>query len=209
MLRLLPEISSLYLPFWSIHLHIFQNLSQFFPVLAVANTGSCVGPQNKIGHYSVSLTCPYPFHLPWPYSKVSATWNMFHWQFYIIVQLSWNFFGLLWKASRWWIYYYFSLLHTFKRDNWHVFWFDKNLTLAFYLTLLGRSFKLCMNITLLGVSQIIPDLMTLTMHGHRCVRLINCNFFLDSCPLELKRLLHTLKRPSTVCFVWLVCIGHN
>ena len=29
---------------------IFPNLSRFFPVLAVANTGSCVGPQNKIGH---------------------------------------------------------------------------------------------------------------------------------------------------------------
>ena len=28
----------------------FQNLSQVFPVLAVANTGSSVGPQNKIGH---------------------------------------------------------------------------------------------------------------------------------------------------------------
>ena len=27
-----------------------QNLSRFFPVLAVANSGSCVGPQNKIGH---------------------------------------------------------------------------------------------------------------------------------------------------------------
>ena len=26
----------------------FQNLSRFFPVLAVANTGSCVGPQNKM-----------------------------------------------------------------------------------------------------------------------------------------------------------------
>ena len=26
----------------------FQNLSQFFPVLAVADTGSCVGPHNKI-----------------------------------------------------------------------------------------------------------------------------------------------------------------
>ena len=30
---------------WSIHLHFFQNLSPVFPVLAVANTGSCVGPQ--------------------------------------------------------------------------------------------------------------------------------------------------------------------
>ena len=34
----------------SIHLHFVQNLSRFFPVLAVANTGSCVGPQNKRGH---------------------------------------------------------------------------------------------------------------------------------------------------------------
>ena len=39
-----------FLPFRSIHLHFFHNLSWDFPVLAVANTGSCVGPQNKIGH---------------------------------------------------------------------------------------------------------------------------------------------------------------
>ena len=44
----------LFLPFESIHLHFFQNFSQFFPVLAVANTGSCVGLQNKIGHFAVS-----------------------------------------------------------------------------------------------------------------------------------------------------------
>ena len=29
---------------------IFPNPSRVFPVLAVANTGSCVGPQNEIGH---------------------------------------------------------------------------------------------------------------------------------------------------------------
>ena len=40
----------LFLPFRSIHLHFFQNLLRFFPALAAANTGSCVGPQNKIGH---------------------------------------------------------------------------------------------------------------------------------------------------------------
>ena len=39
-----------FLPFWSIHLHFFQNLSWFLPVLTLANTGSCVGPQNKTGH---------------------------------------------------------------------------------------------------------------------------------------------------------------
>ena len=34
-------------PFTSI---FFQNVFRVFPVLAVANTGSCVGPQIKIGH---------------------------------------------------------------------------------------------------------------------------------------------------------------
>ena len=29
---------------------IFSKTSPDFPVLAAANTGSCVGPQNKIGH---------------------------------------------------------------------------------------------------------------------------------------------------------------
>ena len=42
----------------------FQNLSQFFPVLAVANTGSCVGPQNKIGH---PVGCKFPCWVPAEY----------------------------------------------------------------------------------------------------------------------------------------------
>ena len=40
----------LFLPIKSIHLHFFKTSPDVFPVLAVANTGSCVGPQNKIGH---------------------------------------------------------------------------------------------------------------------------------------------------------------
>ena len=28
----------------------FPNLFRVFPLLTAANTGSCVGPQNKIGH---------------------------------------------------------------------------------------------------------------------------------------------------------------
>ena len=47
----------LFLPFQSIHLHIFQNFSGFFTALAVANTGFCVGPQNKIGH---PARCRFP-----------------------------------------------------------------------------------------------------------------------------------------------------
>ena len=43
-------LPSLFLPFQSIHLHFFQNLSRVFPVLVVANTGSYVDPQNEIGH---------------------------------------------------------------------------------------------------------------------------------------------------------------
>ena len=42
----------------------FQNLSWFFPVLAVANTGSCVGPQNKTGH---PAGCKFPCWVPTKY----------------------------------------------------------------------------------------------------------------------------------------------
>ena len=42
---------SSFLSFRSIHLHFFPPKPlPSFPVLAVVNTGSCVGPQNKIGH---------------------------------------------------------------------------------------------------------------------------------------------------------------
>ena len=44
----------LFLPFWSIHLH-FPPIS---PVLAVANTGFRVGPQNEIGH---PAGCSFPW----------------------------------------------------------------------------------------------------------------------------------------------------
>ena len=37
----------LFLPFWSIHLHFFQNLSQFLLCWLWLTHGSCVGPQNK------------------------------------------------------------------------------------------------------------------------------------------------------------------
>ena len=47
-----------FLPFRFIHLHFFQNLSRVFPVLAAANTGSCVGPQNKI---SQPAGCRFPY----------------------------------------------------------------------------------------------------------------------------------------------------
>ena len=54
----------LFLPVRFIHLHFFQNLSHFFPVLAVDNTRSSVGPQNKIGH---PAGCRFPCWLPAEY----------------------------------------------------------------------------------------------------------------------------------------------
>ena len=43
--------SSLFISILPVHSPAFSpNLSLFFPVLAVANTSSCAGPQNKIGH---------------------------------------------------------------------------------------------------------------------------------------------------------------
>ena len=51
-LRLLPRISSLLISTLPVHSSSFfpQIFPDFSAVLAVANTGSCVGPQNKIGH---------------------------------------------------------------------------------------------------------------------------------------------------------------
>ena len=40
----------LFLHFWSIHLHFFQNSSLFFLCWLWLTHGSCVGLQNKIGH---------------------------------------------------------------------------------------------------------------------------------------------------------------
>ena len=40
----------LFLPFRSIRLHFFQNLSRFFLCWLWLTQGSCVGPQNKIDH---------------------------------------------------------------------------------------------------------------------------------------------------------------
>ena len=54
----------------------FQNLSKFFPLLAVANTGSCVGPQNKIGH---PAGCRFPCWVPTEYKLAKKTWLVVWW----------------------------------------------------------------------------------------------------------------------------------
>ena len=48
----------------SVHLHFFEILSRVFPALAVANTGFCVAPQNKVGH---PTGCRFPCSVPAEY----------------------------------------------------------------------------------------------------------------------------------------------
>ena len=48
----------------------------FFPVLAVANIGSCVGPQNKIGH---PAGCRFPCWVPTEYKLAKKTWLVVWW----------------------------------------------------------------------------------------------------------------------------------
>ena len=66
----------LFLPFQSIHKHLFQILSDFFPVLAVADAGSCVGPQNKIGH---PAGCRFPCWVPTEYKLAKKTQLVVWW----------------------------------------------------------------------------------------------------------------------------------
>ena len=54
----------LFLPFRSIHLHFSKTSPDFIPVLAMAKTSSCVGPQNKIRH---PAGCRFPCWLPAEY----------------------------------------------------------------------------------------------------------------------------------------------
>ena len=72
------------LPFRSIHQHFFQNLSRFFPVLAVANTGSCVGSQNKTGH---PAGCRFPCWVPAEYEWAQKTWFVVWW---LVKWISWR-----------------------------------------------------------------------------------------------------------------------
>ena len=59
----------LFLPFRSIHLHFFQNLSRFLLCWLWLTHGSCIGPQNKIGH---PAGCRFPCWVPTEYKKANT-----------------------------------------------------------------------------------------------------------------------------------------
>ena len=50
----------------------FQNSPFFFSLLAVANTGSCVGPRNKIGH---PAWCRFPCWVPAEYKQAKKKYK--------------------------------------------------------------------------------------------------------------------------------------
>ena len=60
----------LFLPFRSIHLHFFQNLSRFFLCWLWLTHGSCVGPHNKTGHPAGGR---FPCWVPAEYKKAKKT----------------------------------------------------------------------------------------------------------------------------------------
>ena len=64
--RFLP---CLFRPFRSIHLHFFQNFSQFLMCWLWLTRDSCVGPQNKIGH---PAGCSFPC---WVLAGYDDLWN--------------------------------------------------------------------------------------------------------------------------------------
>ena len=56
---------------------IFSKASpDFFPALAVVNTGSCVGPQNEIGH---PAGCRFPCWVPAEYKQAKKKWLVVWW----------------------------------------------------------------------------------------------------------------------------------
>ena len=85
MLHLLPGISSLLISALRVRSPaFFPNLSWFSPVLAVANTGSCVGPQNKIGH---PAECRCPCWEPTEHKQAKKTWLVVWW---LVKWITWS-----------------------------------------------------------------------------------------------------------------------
>ena len=132
--------------------------------------------------------CPFiPLQLPSLYFKVIALLNSFNWNCYVVIRLNWNIFlGFLSPSSRSWIYLFLLKFRMRSKEitdlcsNW------KKKVGLFSDTIKARSFKLSLNVKLLGVCIFIVDSMTLTLfQGYSCVRNINFKytFFSDCCSL--------------------------
>ena len=115
--------------------------------------------------------------------------SSFNWNLYVIIRLSWNLVRLLITWSRSWL-----TIFDFRpcsREITDIFpILNKSLTMPLFIFFIffvrdcwAGSFKLCMIMTLIEVYIFMVGLMTSTfLHGHRCVRIINCKLcILDSC----------------------------
>ena len=138
---------------------------------------------------SLSFTCSYHFWWPLPYFKVTAVSNSSNLRFYLLIQLSWNFIGLLSTSSRSWIYHLFGGciggVHTYSREITDVHPHLGKKNVGFFLDIIkARSSRLFMVMIMLGVYIVSLGLMTLTLfQSHKCVRNVNCKLHvLDSCP---------------------------
>ena len=61
-------------------------------------------------YYSLGCIHSYYFHWPWVYFKVTALFNNFNVNYYVLIWISWNFAGLLNMSSRSWIHLWFYVL---------------------------------------------------------------------------------------------------
>ena len=110
-----------------------------------------------------------------------------------------------------WMYHLFWWDHIEEKSLAYILIWKKNFNHGFFQTPLKQNLKLCMIIILLGVYIVILGLMTLTLfQSHRCIQKyklqIVCFGFLSSVVLNIVWMLHTLKRPYTIWFVWLWCV---
>ena len=107
----------------------------------------------NIGFFSDWFRFTHLYHLQWPwlYFKVTAVSNSFHWKFYVLIPLSWNFVWLLITSSWSWIYYYFFYFCTCSREIIGTYFLVWKTNVGLFRLIKARSFKLWMIMTLLGL----------------------------------------------------------
>ena len=145
-----------------------------FNIGIFSDTISVIKSNFSWSYYTLNFICSLYFQWVWHYFKVTAVSNSINWKFYVLIRLSWNFVEFFKYIKQ--VVNCFWLSHIFKGDNWRISWFDKTFTVGFFTdTAQARFFKLSIIITLFGVYQFIPSLMTLNLlQGHGCIRIISC-----------------------------------
>ena len=115
----------------------------------------------------LSFTCSLHFQWPWHYFKVTTVSSIFNWEFFVLIQLSWNFVGVLSTSSRSWICHsrLLSRICAHLRQVIDIFLALTKTLLFIYFTdtVQMMIFNLCIIVTLLGVYQFISGFTFLTL----------------------------------------------